>query len=160
MRARRQLGPGRPDTFDVLTPEAARDFVARLSERVGAAAAPISVMALLAAIVVVTNTTLVSVTQRTRELGVRRAIGATRRRVTAEVLAESSLIAVAGGLVGLAVALGLVETATAVLAIDASIELRTIAWSVGASAASGLAAGWYPARRAGRIDVMAAIRQE
>ncbi|MBE3132127.1 MAG: ABC transporter permease, partial [Acidobacteria bacterium] len=73
MRARRQLRPGVADNFDVLTPESARGFVQRIAERVGAAAAPISVMALLAAIVVVTNTTLVSVTQRTREIGVRRA---------------------------------------------------------------------------------------
>ncbi|MDH4065980.1 MAG: ABC transporter permease, partial [Acidobacteriota bacterium] len=71
-RARRALGPGQPDTFDVLTPDAARSFVASLSARIGAAAGPISLMALLAAIVVVTNTVLVSVTQRTREIGVRR----------------------------------------------------------------------------------------
>jgi len=56
MRARRQLGPGVEDTFDVLTPEAARDFVQRISERIGVAAVPISIMALLAAVVVVTNT--------------------------------------------------------------------------------------------------------
>ena len=68
--------PGVADTFDILSPEAARGFVASLTERVSAAAAPLSAMALLAAIVVVTNTTLVSVTQRTREIGVRRALGA------------------------------------------------------------------------------------
>jgi len=160
LRARRQLGPGKADTFDVLTPEAARGFVERLSERVGAAAAPISIMALLAAIVVVTNTTLVSVTQRTREIGVRRALGASRRHVTAEVLAESSLIALAGGVLGLVVAQALLAIFSSVLDLGLPIRMQTLAWSVGASGASGLAAGWYPARRAGRIDVMAAIRQE
>ena len=80
LRARRALGPGVPDNFDVLTPDAARSFVATLSARIGAAAGPISLMALLAAIVVVTNTVLVSVTQRTREIGVRRALGAARTR--------------------------------------------------------------------------------
>ena len=100
LRARRRLEPGQDDTFDVLTPDAARGFVFRLSERIGLAAGPISAMALLAAIVVVTNTILVSVTERTREIGVRRALGASRRDVMAEVLAESGLLAVAGGAVG------------------------------------------------------------
>jgi putative ABC transport system permease protein len=160
MRARRQLGPGAPDTFDILTPEAARSFVDRLSERIGAAAAPISIMALLAAIVVVTNTTLVSVTERTREIGVRRALGAARLDITIEVLAEASLIAVAGGAVGLIGAQALLALASGPLDIDLPVRLSTMAWSLGAAAASGIVAGWYPARRAAGIDPIVAIRQE
>ena len=160
MRARRQLGPGRPDSFDVLTPEAARSFVARLSERVGAASVPISIMALLAAIVVVTNTMLVSVAQRTREIGVRRALGATRRHVVAEVLAESGLIAMAGGLAGLGAAQVLMAAASGPLGVELGVAPATAAWSLLAAGASGLAAGWYPARRASRIDPIVAIRQE
>ena len=79
MRARRHLGPGAADTFDLITPEASRSFVTAITERLGAAGPPISLMALIAAIVVVTNTTLVSVTQRMREIGIRRAIGAVAR---------------------------------------------------------------------------------
>ena len=160
MRARRQLPAGRADTFDLLTPEAARGFVQRLSERVGAAAAPISIMALLAAIVVVTNTTLVSVTQRTREIGVRRALGAARRHIALEVLAEAGLVAVAGGCVGLAVAQALLWLAGAALGLAFPIRATTAVWAITAAAASGLAAGWYPARRATRVDVITAIRQE
>ncbi len=160
MRARRQLRPGERDTFDILTPEAARSFVQRLSERIGAAAAPISIMALLAAIVVVTNTTLVSVTQRTREIGVRRALGAARSDIIIEVLAESSLIAIAGGAVGLAGAQALLALAAGPLDLDLPIRVSTMVWSLGAAAASGIVAGWYPARRAARIDPIVAIRQE
>jgi hypothetical protein len=106
MRARRHQRPGQPDVFDLITPEAARGFVGALSSRVGGAAVPISIMALLAAVVVVTNTTLVSVAQRTRDIGVRRALGATRAAVVLETLAESSIIALAGGALGLAGAVG------------------------------------------------------
>src|SRR5690606_22445582 len=109
LRARRNQGPGEPDGFDILTPDAARGFVANLSRRIGVAAGPISLMALLAAIVVVTNTVLVSVTQRTREIGVRRALGATQSAILREVLAEAALTALVGGVVGLVVAWGLVS---------------------------------------------------
>jgi putative ABC transport system permease protein len=160
MRARRQLRPGVKDNFDLLTPEAARSFVLRIAEQAGAAAAPISVMALLAAIVVVTNRTLVSVTQRTREIGVRRAVGATRGHVIAEVLAEASLIAITGGAAGLLVTKLMLAVASGPIGFDLPLRFSTIAWSLGASGASGLAAGWYPARRASRVDVIAAIRLE
>ena len=80
--------------------------MASLTERVSAAALPLSAMALLASIVVVTNTTLVSVTQRTREIGVRRALGATRRQIVREVLLESALVALVGGAAGLLAVLG------------------------------------------------------
>jgi putative ABC transport system permease protein len=159
-RARRALGPGVPDTFDVLTPDAARGFVANLSERIGAAAGPISLMALLAAIVVVTNTVLVSVTQRTREIGVRRALGAPRDQIMREVLAESALVAIIGGAVGTAVAMALVALLARALDIPLGVHASTVGWSLAASALSGIIAGWYPARRAVRLDVITAIRTE
>lgn len=160
LRARRSLGPGTPDTFDILTPDAARGFVASLSERIGAAAGPISLMALLAAIVVVTNTVLVSVTQRTREIGVRRALGATRRHITLEVLAESALVAIIGGAAGTAAAVGVVAALARVLQVPLTVHAATVGWSLAASALSGLVAGLYPARRAVQLDVIAAIRSE
>lgn len=160
LRAKRSLGPGAPDTFDILTPDAARGFVANLSERIGAAAGPISVTALLAAVVVVTNTILVSVTQRTREIGLRRALGASRRQIMGEVLAESMLIALIGGIVGTAVAVSLVTLLARVLDIPLAVPLATLAGSLAASAVSGIAAGWYPAVRAVSMDVVAAMRAE
>jgi putative ABC transport system permease protein len=160
MRARRQLAPGVEDTFDVLSPDAARSFVLALSERVGIAALPISIMALLAAVVVVTNTVLVSVSQRTREIGVRRAVGASRRQIMREVLAESTLVAIAGGAVGLAGVGIVVALAARASALDLELTMATAAWSLAASTASGLLAGWYPAHRAVRADVIDAIRVE
>jgi len=160
MRAKRQLQPGVPDNFDVLTPEAARTFVRRLSERVGAASIPISAMALLAAVVVITNTTLVSVTQKTREIGVRRALGASRRQIMWEVTAESVIIAFAGGLAGAVLTAGAVSVLARVSGFDVSVKAATVAWAIAAAAVSGVAAAYYPARRAARIDVIAAVRAE
>lgn len=160
LRAKRQLRPGAADNFDLLSPEAARDFVLRLSERVGAAAAPISAMALLAAIVVITNTTLVSVTQKTREIGVRRALGASRGDVMREVVAESTIVSLAGGMAGTLLTAAAVSALASALQIDIVVKGATVAWAIGAAGLSGLAAGYYPARRATRIDVIAAVRAE
>lgn len=160
MRARRNLGPGDRDTFDILTPDSARSFVQSVTERIGVAAFPIAIMALLAAIVVVTNTTLVSVSQRTREIGVRRALGASRRQISYEVVAESLIVAVSGGTLGLLLVLGLTSVAGEIAGLALVVRPSTMAWSLAASVLSGLAAGWYPARRAVMVDVITAIRTD
>ena len=160
MRARRHLSPGAPDTFDLITPEASRGFVAAISERLGAAGPPIAVMALIAAIVVVTNTTLVSVTQRTREIGMRRAVGATRIGILVETIAESSVIATAGGAAGVLIAVALVGAASGRVGVPLALEWPTLAGSLAAAGVAGIAAGWYPAQRAASLDVIAALRQE
>lgn len=160
LRAKRALRPGVPDTFDVLTPDAARSFVASLSQRIGAAAGPISMMALLAAIVVVTNTVLVSVTQRTREIGVRRALGARASRIVQEILAESLLLSIAGGLAGALVAWGFLATLEYALDLPLRVAPQTLGIAIAAAAGSGLLAAWYPATRAVALDVVSAIRAE
>ena len=160
MRARRHLRPGAAETFDIITPEASRSFVTAITERLGAAGPPISLMALIAAIVVVTNTTLVSVTQRMREIGIRRAIGAARANVLVETLAESCLIAFVGGVAGLAAAAGVLSLASGAVGIPLSLEWPTTIGSLAAAGLSGIVAGWYPARRAAALDVINALRQE
>ena len=160
LRAKRQLQPGAADNFDLLSPEAARDFVLRITARVGAAAVPISAMALLAAIVVITNTTLVSVTQKTREIGVRRALGASRADIMREIVAESIIISLAGGLAGSLLTAAAVPILAGVLQLDVVVEGATLAWAILAAGLSGLVAGYYPARRATRIDVISAVRAE
>ena len=160
MRARRQLRPGEADSFDILTPEAARSFVLSLAGRIGAAALPISLMALITAIVVVTNTVLVSVTQRMHGIGIRRALGATRRRIVSEVLAESLVMAGLGGAAGIAVAAAALLTAGRLTGLPLQPEGTTVVLAIGATALTGALAGYYPARRASTMDVMAALRLE
>jgi len=160
LRASRRLEPGVSDTFDLLTPDAARGFVLNLSQRIGAAAGPISAMALLAAIVVVTNTVLVSVTTRTREIGVRRALGASRAQIMQEVLSEAVAVAVVGGAVGVAVAAALVQVLASALGVPIAVSVTTLVVAISAAGLSGILAGWYPARRATRLDVITALRTE
>ena len=160
MRARRHLGPGAPDTFDIITPEAGRSFVTTITERIGAAAIPISIMALIAAMVVVTNTSLVSVTQRTHEIGIRRALGASRRQIVTETIVESGLVGLLGGALGIAIGVGLLSIAARVSGLSLAVSAPTAAVSLVAAISSGVVAGWYPARRAAAIDVVAALRAE
>jgi putative ABC transport system permease protein len=160
MRARRHLAPGAPDTFDIITPEASRSFVSRITERIGAAGPPISLMALFAAIVVVANTTLVSVTQRTREIGVRRALGAARANIITETLAEASVIALIGGSLGLAIAAAVLKPVSGMAGLPLTIGWPTALASLAAAGVSGVAAGWYPARRSVAVDVNTALRSE
>jgi ABC-type antimicrobial peptide transport system permease subunit len=134
--------------------------VQRLTARIGVAALPISLAALLAAVVVITNTMLVSVTERTREIGVRRAVGASATDITREVIAESSLVAIVGGVAGLALVWLVALTAADALGIPLRLKMSTIGWSLGAAALSGIAAGWYPARRAIGVDVVSALRAD
>lgn len=158
LRALRLLAPGEEDNFDVLTPEAARSFVMGLVGRIGSVAPLLSAMALLAAVIVVTNTTLVSVAQRTFDIGVRRAVGATRAQIVREVLFESALVSLIGGLLGILAVDLLARALSGPLDLDLTVRLRTVLVAVVASAASGLLAGWYPARRAARVNVIAALR--
>lgn len=160
MRARRNLGPGKENTFDLITPEASRNFVSALTERVGLAGPPISLMALIAAIVVVANTTLVSVTQRTHEIGIRRALGASRANVLIETLAESSIIALIGGAIGIAIGAGLLTVAANALNLQLALRWPVAFGSLAAAAVSGAVAGWYPAQRAASIDVVTALRAD
>jgi len=160
LRARRKLLPGQEDTFDLVAPEAARNFVFTLSRSLNAAALPISLMSLLAALVVVTNTTLVSVAQRTREIGIRRAVGARRANIGAEVLAESIIVSGVGAFAGLAVIAVLAALASAVLGIPLSLAPATIARSLFMAIAAGLLSGAWPARQAARADVLASLRAE
>lgn len=160
LRAKRSLYPGQEDTFDVVTPDAARSFVFTLSRSLTAASLPISIMSLLAAFVVVTNTTLVSVAQRTREIGIRRAIGARKANIGAEVLAESLIVSFLGALAGLAGVALLAAIASSILELPLALAPMTLARSLVMASVAGLLSGALPAVRAVRADVLTSLRAD
>jgi len=103
---------------------------------------------------------LVSVTERTRDIGVRRAVGARRDQIVREILAESVWLSLGGGFAGVTAAVLLTAALAAVLPIPLIVAPSTIVVALIAAAGSGLAAGWYPAVRATRLDVITALRSE
>ncbi len=160
LRARRNLYPGQEDNFDVVAPAAARSFVATLSGSLSSASLPIALASLLAAFVVITNTTLVSVAQRTQEIGIRRALGARRVNIGAEVLAESLILSVIGALFGLAFVALLAAIASAVLGLPLSLAPATLIRSLLMASMAGLLSGALPAFRAARADVLISLRAD
>jgi putative ABC transport system permease protein len=160
LRARRNLYPGQEDNFDVVAPAAARSFVATLSGSLSSASLPIALASLLAAFVVITNTTLVSVAQRTQEIGIRRALGARRLNIGAEVLAESLILSVIGALFGLAFVSLLAAIASAILDLPLSLAPATLVRSLLMASMAGLLSGALPALRAARADVLTSLRAD
>jgi len=116
--------------------------------------------------VVVMNIMLVSVTERIREIGVRRALGARRRDILRQFLVEAVLLSVAGGTVGVAVAAGfsrlLAVAVGAVVGVDfqAPVQGWAVVLALVVSSAVGVLAGFYPARQAAGLDPVAALRSE
>jgi putative ABC transport system permease protein len=160
LRTRFHTRPGRPDNFDTLTPDAIRGFIDSILSMIAAVVVPVTCISLVVGGIVIMNIMLVSVTERTREIGVRKSLGARRRDVLLQVLIEAVLMAVTGGAIGV----GLGVAATTVLSRVFQITLTITPFYVGlalvVSSLVGIASGWYPAARASRLDPVEALRSE
>ena len=152
--------PGQPDNFDTLTPDSVRSFVDSILGVIAAVVVPITSISLVVGGIVIMNIMLVSVTERTREIGIRKSLGARQGDIMLQFLIESVILSLAGGLVGL------VSGALAALALSAlfgatlKVTAGYVLLAIFVSSAVGIVSGWYPARRAARLDPVAALRAE
>ena len=106
------------------------------------------------------NIMLVSVTERTREIGIRLAIGAHERHILVQFLVEATVLSLLGGLIGIALGLALAGTASLTLSIPFAPSLAVILLAVGFSALIGMVFGFFPALRGARLDPIVALRHE
>jgi putative ABC transport system permease protein len=110
--------------------------------------------------IVIMNIMLASVTERTREIGLRRSLGARRKHIVLQFMTESAVLAAVGGIMGLALAYGLVALVRAVTPIPVKTPLSAVIISLSVSTAVGLFFGIYPAMRAAKLDPIEALRAD
>ena len=152
--------PGRDDNFDTLTPDSMRSFSNQIVGAIAAVVLPVTGVSLLVGGVVIMNMMLVSVTERTREIGIRKSLGARQSDIMLQFLIEAVFLSLAGGLFG--VIAGAVTALALSMVSGAALRITApyVVLSIIVSSAVGIAAGWYPARRAARLDPVVALRAE
>jgi putative ABC transport system permease protein len=160
MRVRHRLRPADDNDFAVETAQATLDFWSRISRMLLIAFPGLVSIALVVGGIVIMNIMLVSVVERTREIGIRKAVGARRRDIQLQVLVESATLSAAGAAIGVSIGIGLAQIVKAVSPLPASIAPLWIFVSVTIATGVGILAGVYPATRAARMDPVAALRHE
>ena len=160
LRSKFHVRPGAEDPFDFITPDAIRGFIDQLLSMVAAVVVPVTCISLVVGGIVIMNIMLVSVTERTREIGVRKSLGARRNDIMMQVLIEAVVLAVMGGAVG--VGLGALATLVLSKAFDLTLHITAgyVILSIAVSSLVGIASGWYPASRAAKLDPVVALRAE
>jgi putative ABC transport system permease protein len=160
LRARRGLRPGQPDDFAVYTSAGMLQNFQQITAGVAAAMIVIAGIALLVGGVGVMNIMLVNVTQRTREIGIRKALGATRRDVAIQFLVEAVTLTGVGGALGIAFGLGAAVLARLLFDFNAATPVWSVVLGFGVSSVVGLVFGLWPALKAARQDPIEALRYE
>jgi len=148
------------DGFSVLSQDDIIGVVGDILQILTLVLAAIAGISLLVGGVGVSNIMLVSVSERTREIGLRKALGARTRDITRQFLFEATALTAIGGIIGLAAGVGLAELVAAFAPIPAEVTLWSVALALGVSVGVGLVFGVLPARRAGRLDPVEALRHE
>ena len=160
LRRHRKLRPKDPDTFDLITQDQILDIFNQLTGAFFLVMITLSSVALMVGGIGVMAIMMVSVTDRTREIGVRKALGATRREILWQFLVEAATLTLLGGAIGVAIGIVAGESLKGLLGFEAGVPLWSAVVACAVSVAIGLAFGLLPASRAARLDPVDALRYE
>ena len=160
LRKQRRLRPGVPNTFDVITQDQILDTVSSLTTAFFGVMVALSSVALLVGGIGVMAIMMVSVTDRTQEIGLRKALGATPREILWQFLVEAATLTLVGGLLGIGVGLGVGQLLKMVLDLRSGVPIWSAVVATGVSVLIGLGFGLLPANRAARMDPVEALRHE
>jgi putative ABC transport system permease protein len=160
MRARHQLHPAQPDDFALQTSDSALEFWNKIQHYLVLAGVALPAIGLVVGAIVIMNIMLVAVAERTREIGIRKALGARRADILKQFLVESTTLAMVGAAVGVALGFAFAKVISALSPLPAAVEVWSVILGVSVGAGVGIVAGVYPASRAALLDPIAALRQE
>jgi putative ABC transport system permease protein len=160
MRARRHLAPGAPDAFSIDTSATFGNLLSKMLDNFGAIVVAIAGISLVIGGIVIMNIMLVSVTERTREIGVRKALGARRKDILLQFLIESATMSLVGGVIGVIAGITFAKIITLIISFPSQVEVWSILVSLFVATAVGLFFGVYPANKASQLDPIDALRSE
>ncbi len=160
LRRVRQVRPDEENNFGILTQDRFKDEVANITSKVQLGATAVACVGLLVGVIGVMNIMLVAVTQRTREIGVRKAVGARKQNILFQFLVEAATLTMLGGGIGIIFGAGLGWVVTTILEWRYFFSPAWAMIGLVMSAGTGIISGMYPAWRAARIDPIVALRYE
>jgi len=160
MRTRHKLRPNQPDDFELETSDTALEFWNKIKGYLVIAGVALPAIGLVVGAIVIMNIMLVAVAERTREIGIRKSLGARRRDILAQFIVESATLSTVGALIGIALGIGAAQLVAAVSPLPATVAPWSLVAGTLVGAGVGILAGVYPASRAARLDPIIALRQE
>jgi putative ABC transport system permease protein len=156
----RRLKPAEPDNFGIFTSDTILGIYAQATNGIFAVLVGVVALSLVVGGIVIMNIMLMVVSERTREIGLRKALGAKRRDIMSQVLTESITLSTFGGIVGIVLGFAFAMGIAAATPLPATLEAWSVVLGVGITAAVGLFFGAYPASRAAALDPIEALRRE